>query len=208
MVEKTRAIALISGGMDSAVAAALALEQGMQVVFLHFDTAPSGNTRGKEKTLKLAKQLGAKFRKKVKVIVAPYSPVLFEIAKKCERKYCCVLCRRMMLRVAERIAERQGAKALLTGESIGQVASQTLYNLNAEHSAAGIPVIRPLLGMDKLQIEQLAKRFATFETSILPSACCCIPAKPATRASREIVGLEEKKLGVERLIRAALKKAS
>jgi thiamine biosynthesis protein ThiI len=201
-----KVIALVSGGIDSAVATALALEGGMRVCILHFDTTPLGNTRGREKTLLLARRLGKRFGKKIKVCVVPHGETLFAIAKKCNRKYSCVLCRRMMLRIAEGVAKNENALALLTGESLGQVASQTLGNLNAEHSAATIPVVRPLLGMDKLEIERLAKHFGTFETSILPSACCSIPAKPATRASLAAVEKEEKKLGIGRIVDCSLNK--
>jgi len=201
-----KAIALVSGGIDSAVAAVLALEQGMQPVFLHFDTVPLGNTKGREKTMLLARHLAQLFGKKIKVIIIPHGNVLFAIAKNCDRKYGCVLCRRMMLRIAERIAKKEKAGALLTGESLGQVASQTLSNLNAEHSAVSIPIIRPLLSLDKLQIEKLAKKFGTFETSILPSACCSIPSKPSTRASQTLIEEEEKKLDIESLLRKSLLK--
>jgi thiamine biosynthesis protein ThiI len=200
-----KVIALVSGGIDSAVASALALQQGMGLVMLHFDTKPLGNTRGIEKTEKLARHLALKFGKKIKVCVVPHGETLFEIARKCGRKYSCVLCRRMMLRVAEKVARREKASALLTGESLGQVASQTLFNLNAEHSAVKIPVMRPLLGMDKLEIEKLAKGFGTFETSILPSACCQIPVKPATKATGDIIAGEEKKLDIEKLAGNSLK---
>jgi thiamine biosynthesis protein ThiI len=203
----SKAIALVSGGIDSAVAAALALEQGMQPVFLHFDTVPLGNTKGREKTILLARHLAQLFGKKIKVIIAPHGSVLFAIAKNCDRKYGCVLCRRMMLRIAEKIAAKEKAGALLTGESLGQVASQTLANLNAEHSAVSIPIIRPLLSLDKLQIEKLAKKFGTFETSILPSACCSIPSKPATKSNKAVIEEEEKKLDIEKLALDAAKKA-
>ena len=200
-----KVLSLVSGGIDSAVASALALEQGLELVILHFDTIPLGNTRGKEKTEKLAKHLAKKFGKEIKICVVPHGENLFAIAKNCNRKYGCVICRRMMLRVAEKVAEKEGALALLTGESLGQVASQTLFNLNAEHSALGIPVIRPLLGMDKLEIERLAKGFETFETSILPSACCSIPVKPSTKATQKRIEEEEKGLEIGALLENSLK---
>ncbi|MBN2067883.1 MAG: 7-cyano-7-deazaguanine synthase [Candidatus Diapherotrites archaeon] len=202
-----KAVALVSGGIDSAVAAGLALEQGLGLVFLHFDTRPLGNTKGKEKTAKLARHLLSGSRKSIKMYTVPYGKVLFAIAKNCERKYSCVLCRRTMLRIAERIAEREKAPALLTGESLGQVASQTLANLNAEHSAAKIPVIRPLLGLDKLEIERIARKLGTLETSILPSACCSLPEKPATSAKAAILEEQEKSLQIEKLAKQALESA-
>lgn len=201
----TKVLVLVSGGIDSAVASALALEQGLDISMLHFSTVPLGNTKGLEKTKKLAKHLEKMFGKKIRVCVVPHGETLFAIAKNCDRKYSCVLCRRMMLRISEKVAKKEGASALVTGESIGQVASQTLFNLNAEHSSAAIPVLRPLLGMDKLEIERLAKKFETFETSILPSACCSIPSKPATKATEEKILWEERALEIDELVKASLK---
>jgi thiamine biosynthesis protein ThiI len=201
----TKVLVLVSGGIDSAVVSALALEQGLDISMLHFSTVPLGNTKGLEKTKTLARHLEKKFGKKIKVCVVPHGDTLFAIAKTYNRKYSCVLCRRMMLRIAEKVAKKEGASALVTGESIGQVASQTLFNLNAEHSAQTLPVIKPLLGMDKMEIERLAKKFETFETSILPSACCSIPSKPATKATEEKILREEKGLEIDKLVKTALK---
>jgi len=201
----SRILALVSGGVDSAVASALALEQGVELVMLHFETKPLGNTRGEEKTVKLAGLLGKKFGKKIKVCVVQHGPTLFAIAKNCDRKFGCVVCRRTMLRVASKIAKQEKCTALLTGESLGQVASQTLHNLNAEHGASELLVVKPLLGMDKLEIEKLAKAMGTFETSILPSACCSIPVKPSTKATAARVEMEEKRLDLENVVEKCVK---
>lgn len=199
----TTVITLLSGGIDSAAAISLALEQGLDVVALHYSTRPFADERAEQKAVGLVRHLRKSFEKEVRLIVIPFGPVLKEIAQKCERKLNCVLCRRMMLRIGERLAKEERAQALLSGESLGQVASQTLGNLNAEAGCISLPVIRPLLGMDKLEIEKIAKRFDTFSISTMPSACCSIPEKPATAAKRSVIEDEEKKLPVQQLVKAA-----
>jgi thiamine biosynthesis protein ThiI len=199
----TRVVALLSGGIDSAAAISLALEQGLEIVAVHYSTRPFADERAEQKTIELVELLKKRFEKEVKLVVIPFGPVLKEIAQKCERKLNCVLCRRMMLRIGERLAKEEKAQALLSGESLGQVASQTLSNLNAEAGCNSLPVIRPLLGMDKLEIEKIAKRFDTFGISTMPSACCSIPEKPATAAKRPAIEEEEKKLPVKQLVKEA-----
>ena len=200
-----KVISLISGGIDSAVSTALALEQGHEVVSLHLSTVPFADEKSQKKTEQILSQLCEKFNVKMKLHVAPHGDsALTEIAKNCDRKYNCVLCRRMMLRIGEKVAEEEKAGALLTGESLGQVASQTLPNLGAEFSAVKIPILRPLLGMDKIEIEKLARKYDTFEASILPSMCCSLPEKPATKARIGIIENEEKKLNIEKLVEESL----
>jgi len=196
-------VALVSGGIDSAAAVSLALEQDLDVVALHYSTQPFADGKAEEKTIVLIKHLEERFGRDIKLVVVPFGKVLAEIAKNCNRKYNCVLCRRMMLRIAERVAGEENAKALLSGESLGQVASQTLSNLNAEAGCISIPVIRPLLGMDKLEIEKIAKEFGTFEISTEASACCSIPEKPSTAAKRDFVEAEEKKFDTGNATEAA-----
>lgn len=198
-----KVIALLSGGIDSAAAVSIALEQGLEVIAMHYSTKPFADERAEQKATELVAHLQKRFRKKIRLIVVPFGKVLGEIAKNCSRKLNCVLCRRMMLRIAEKIAAQEKAGALLSGESLGQVASQTLTNLNAEAGCISLPVIRPLLGMDKLEIEAIAKSFETFSISTMPSACCSIPEKPATAAKRALIEEEEKKLPVEELVNTA-----
>ena len=201
-----KVIALVSGGIDSAAAISLALEQGMEVVALHYSTQPFADEKAEQKTIALVKHLRKRFGKKIRLIVVPFGKTLAAIAKNCDRKFNCVLCRRMMLRIGQKIAEEEKASALLSGESLGQVASQTLTNLNAEAGCISIPVIRPLLGMDKLEIEAIAKKFETFEISTQASACCSIPDKPSTAAKRNIIEGEEKKLPIKQLVKTAFEK--
>jgi len=200
-----KAIVLISGGIDSAAAISLALEQGIDIVALHYSTQPFADEKAEVKTVKLLTHLEKLFGKKIKFVVVPFGKVLAAIAKNCDRKFNCVLCRRMMLRIGQKLAREEKAGALLSGESLGQVASQTLSNLNAEAGTISMPVIRPLLGMDKLEIEKIAKQYGTFTISTEASACCSIPEKPSTAARRVQMEEQEEKLDVDALVETAFK---
>lgn len=192
-----KVLALVSGGLDSPVAAYLVGRRlGVEVSVLHLDNFPLLREAGRWKALRCWKKL-----KRLKVVgeafVLPHGHSLLEFYRKCERRLVCVLCRRQMLRVAERLAEELSASALVTGESLGQVASQTLANLCVEDQAVKIPVLRPLLGFDKEEIVNLSKQIDTYSDSILPSGCCANPPKPSTQARLEKVLEEEFKVDLE-----------
>jgi len=125
--------------------------------------------------------------------------------EKCRPNLHCVLCRRMMLRVAGELGKRQGAFAIVTGESLGQVASQTLTNIATEFPAAPLPVLRPLIGLDKQEIVEMAKRIGTYEISIQPGNCCtAVPERPATKAGIGFVEAEERGLDIQAMVIASL----
>lgn len=205
--KKTKIVSLLSGGIDSPVALALALEQGCEAVAVHFQNYPFSDRKGEEKAKTIAGILAKRFKTKIKFVLAPHGETHKAILQNCETRYSCVLCRRFMLRIASKIAEQENASALLTGESLGQVASQTLHNLAAEKAAATVPVLRPLLGLDKIEIEKLAKKFGTYNKSIEPGLCCsAVPEKPATQARKEAIEENEKKLDVNALVEKASEK--
>ncbi|HIH33281.1 MAG TPA: hypothetical protein HA227_03435 [Candidatus Diapherotrites archaeon] len=196
---------LISGGIDSPVAGALALEKKHALSAIHFHNHPFTDSANKEKAISAVEILVRKFKKPINLYIINHGKSLVEIAKNCDRKLNCVLCRRMMLRVSEKIAELENCSALLTGESLAQVASQTLWNLQAEHSATKMQIVRPLLGLDKLEIERLGRDFGTFDNSIRPALCCnIVPSQPSTHSRIEQVEAEEKKMNLQEIVQNSL----
>jgi thiamine biosynthesis protein ThiI len=198
-------ISLISGGIDSPVATHMMLKKGIETMALHFDNRPFTDDGQFEKTKALINHLEKINNTNIKTWVVPHKESHVAFAKHCRRNLHCVLCRRMMLRIAEMVAEREGAHAILTGESLGQVASQTLRNIRTESQAVSIPVLRPLIGLDKLEIEDIAKRIGTYEISILPGMCCSIvPKRPSTYSKLDTVLEEEGKIDIQEMVTKAL----
>jgi len=199
---------LISGGIDSPVAGALALREGHELCAVHYNNYPFTDEKNTEKAKKNAQNIAGLFKKKIAFYSVKHGPNLSAIGKNCDRHINCILCRRMMFRIAEKIAEKEGCKALLTGENLAQVASQTLWNLAAEKSATKMQIVRPLLCLDKEQIISLAKEFETFKTSIERALCCTIvPKKPSTMAKKIFVEEEEKKMRIQELVEKAVEGA-
>jgi len=205
LVQAMKLVSLISGGIDSPVATHVMLERGAEVVAVHFDNRPFTDDGQFDKTRALIGHLQKKHNVKIKTLVVPHKESHVAFAQYCKSNLHCVLCRRMMLRVSERIAEMEGADALLTGESLGQVASQTLRNIRSESQAVSIPILRPLIGLDKLEIEDVAKKIGTYDISILPGMCCSIvPRKPSTYSRLESVLEEEERVDIQEMVREAL----
>ncbi len=189
------------------MAAHLMLAKGHEVDLLHFDNRPFTDDKQIEKVRSLAGIIYRSVEKarRPKLFASPHGKVQIAIARGAIRRYGCVLCRRMMFHVASMLSERDGYDALVTGESLGQVASQTLMNIRAEENAASVPVLRPLIGLDKLEIIAIAQRVGTFDTSIVPSMCCTIvPEKPATKARVRDIQAAEGGLDIEALVKQEL----
>ena len=202
-----RVVALLSGGIDSPVAAYRLMRRGVEVVLVHFHPFPLLSGASREKAKALAERL-ARFQHRLRLHLVPFSEVQRHIIVEAPTAYRVVLYRRYMLRIAEAIAREEGALALCTGDSLGQVASQTLENLHAVNQAATLPVFRPLIGWDKEEIVAEAQRIGTYATSILPDEECCTlfaPKHPVTRARLEVVLETEARLPTEELLALALK---
>lgn len=201
-----RAALLLSGGIDSPVAGYMIARRGVVIDAVHFHSFPHTSERAKEKVISLAGLL-SRYCGEIRLNVVPFTKIQEEIYEKCPDKYLTVIMRRYMMKIAEQAARRSGAGALITGESIGQVASQTLNALYCTDAAVNMPVFRPLIGMDKLEIMDIARKIGTYDTSILPYEDCCTvftPRHPATKPCLERVIEAEQVLEEEKLINEAL----
>jgi thiamine biosynthesis protein ThiI len=198
-------ISLISGGIDSPVATYLMIEQKAEVTALYYDNRPFTDEKTKTKVISLVQQLRNVTGQELKLLIVPNGENQKAFARNCDRHVGCILCRRMMLRIGERIAQQIGATGLITGDSLGQVASQTLQNLNVETQAIKIPIIRPLIGLDKLEILEIGNKIGTFDISTQPGLCCTIvPKKPSTNAYLERILKEEAKVDIESMIKDSI----
>lgn len=201
-----RAMLLLSGGIDSPVAGYQIMRRGVHVQSIHFASPPYTSERAREKVLTLAKKVG-EYEYGMRVHMVPFTKIQMEIHEKCEEGLGTVIMRRAMMRIADRIAHENNCLALITGESIGQVASQTMEALACTDAVATMPVFRPLIGMDKLSIIRIAEEIDTYETSILPYEDCCTvftPRHPVTKPKIDKVEREEKRLDLEALIEEAI----
>jgi thiamine biosynthesis protein ThiI len=201
-----RVALLLSGGIDSPVAGYLALKRGAELQAIHFHSYPFTSERAKQKVIDLA-QILTRYGGKIRLHVVPFTEIQTQIRQKCEESYSVTVMRRMMFRIAERIAHKEKALALVTGENLGQVASQTLESMYTINHVIRMPVLRPVVGMDKQEIMNIAKRIGTYETSILPYEDCCtvfLPKSPKTRPDLNATERTESNLDVERLVQEAV----
>ena len=205
-----RAVCLLSGGIDSPVAAYRMMGRGCELDFVHFHGAPYQDRSSRDKVVELARLL-TRHQLRSQLHLVAFGEVQRQIVTAVQRPFRVVLYRRMMVRIAEAIAARVEAKALVTGESLGQVASQTLSNMTVVEHAATLPMLRPLVGMDKIEIRAQAERIGTYEISIQPDQDCCqlfVPRHPSTRMSIEEALNAEVPLDIQGMIDHSLSQTS
>jgi thiamine biosynthesis protein ThiI len=203
-----RVAALISGGIDSPVAALRMMKRGCQVVFVHFHSHPYLNKTSQEKVVELVQHLTG-YQLASKLYLVPFGEVQREVVLGAPAPLRVVLYRRLMMRIAREVTRQAKVRALVTGESLGQVASQTLENLVVIEEASELPILRPLIGMDKDEIIRQAQSIGTYETSIIQDQDCCqlfIPKRPAVRTTLDQVKKAEAVLDIERLVKLALER--
>ena len=201
-----KGIIMLSGGIDSPVAMYMMAKRGMTLRSVHFHSFPYTSLQAKQKVLDLA-EIVKKYTLHMTVDVVSFTEIQTAVHEKCPEEYMITIMRRFMMRIAEKLAQKHGAGAVITGESLGQVASQTLESITSTNSVATLPVFRPLIGFDKDEIIEIAQKIGTFETSILPYEDCCtifLPKKPVTKPRLSAVLKVESALDVETLVNNAL----
>lgn len=198
---------LLSGGIDSPVAGCMIAKRGVALTAVHFESFPYTSDKALDKVFDLAK-LMTKYTGKIKLHTIRFTDIQTKLYEDCPSEYITVLMRRFMMRIAEKIALTDNCLALITGESVGQVASQTLESLAVTNSAVDMPVLKPLIGMDKIEITERAEMYGTFKTSILPYEDCCtvfVPKHPVTKPKMHMIDKAEATLDVKAMIDAAIK---
>ena len=200
------AVSLLSGGIDSPVSSWMMARRGVQLEMVHFVSPPYTSQQAQDKVLELARQLTA-YCGRMLVHIVPFTEIQEEIRRSCPEEYFTLIMRRFMMRLAQAVARQQGCQALVTGESLGQVASRTMASLAVTENAVDMPILRPLIGIDKVEIIHTSRRIGTYETSILPFEDCCTvftPRHPNTRPRIEDVAAAESALDVDALMEKAL----
>lgn len=197
-----RAVVLLSGGIDSPVAAWMMMKRGVEIEAVYFHSPPYTQERAKDKVIDLCKKL-SEYGQDIYLHVVNFTDFQLAIYDKCPPKMTTIIMRRMMMRVAENIANKYGAKALITGESLGQVASQTIESLYCTNAVTHMPVFRPLIGMDKSEIVEISQKIGTYDISIRPYEDCCtifVPKHPIIKPDLEEVIEGEKNIDYEKFI--------
>ena len=201
-----RGLLMLSGGIDSPVAGYLAMKRGIPISAVYFEAIPHTSLEARNKVIELSKKL-AQYTDKIQLHIINFTPIQEEIYKNCHPNYCITIMRRMMYRIMEKMATKYKAYAIINGESIGQVASQTLTSMTVINQVTCMPVIRPLACFDKLEIIEIAKKIETYEISILPFEDCCtvfVPKHPVINPDLEQALKEEEKFDFESMITAAV----
>ncbi len=201
-----KAVSLLSGGIDSPVSSFMIAKRGVQLELVHFFSPPYTSQQAREKVEQLAREL-APWCGRMVLHIVPFTEIQEEIRTKCPEDHFTLIMRRFMMRLAEGVARRTGCKALVTGECLGQVASQTMDALNVSDDACHLPVLRPVIGMDKEEIVKISRRIGTFATSILPYEDCCTvftPRHPKTHPHLSEVIEYESVLDIDALVNRAL----
>jgi len=201
-----RAVSLLSGGIDSPVSSYMIAKRGVALEMVHFFSYPYTSPEAKEKVIELARLL-TPYCGRLTVHVVPFTAIQEELRRSCPEELFTVIMRRFMMRISEAVAKRCGAKALVTGECLGQVASQTMEAMNVTGSVVSLPVLRPCVGLDKEEIVQISRKIGTYDTSILPYEDCCTvftPRHPRLRPLPGEVEAAEAALDIEGMVRAAV----
>ena len=196
------AVTMLSGGIDSPVSTYMIAKRGVRLIPVHFFSFPYTSEQAKEKVIELAEIL-TQYCGRMTVEVVPFTHIQEEIRAKCDEDYFTLIMRRFMMRIAEKIAEANGAKAIVTGENLGQVASQTMEAMASTQAVTHLPVLQPLIGMDKEEIIRRARKIGTFDTSILPYEDCCTvftPKHPKTKPKLHEVAAIEAALDIDALV--------
>ena len=200
------AVTLLSGGIDSPVSTYMIAKRGVRLIPVHFFSFPYTSQQAKDKVIELGRQLTA-YCGRMTMEVVPFTHIQEEIRDKCPEEYFTLIMRRFMMRIAQHIAEANGAKAIVTGENLGQVASQTMEAMASTQAVTHLPVLQPLIGMDKEEIITIARKIGTFDTSILPYEDCCTvftPRHPRTRPQVSEVEAAESVLDIDALVQEAI----
>ena len=201
-----KASLLLSGGIDSPVAGWMIAKRGVELEGVHFFSYPYTSERAKDKVIELCK-IVASYAGRMKLHIVPFTDIQLEIHEKCPEDQMTLIMRRFMMKIAEKIALKNNSNALITGESLGQVASQTIQSLGVTNAAVDLPVFRPLIGMDKDEIVVIARKIDTFETSILPYEDCCtvfVPKHPKTKPQLEKILESETHLNMDEMVDKAV----
>ena len=201
-----RALNMLSGGIDSPVSSYMIAKRGVRLIPVHFFSFPYTSELAKEKVISLARELTA-YTGRMTLQIVPFTHIQEEIRRACPEEYFTLIMRRFMMRISQRVADQVKAKALVTGENLGQVASQTMEALRVTEDVVDLPVLRPLIGMDKEEIVRLSRKIGTFDTSILPYEDCCTvftPRHPRTKPNLDEVREAEAVLDIEGLIDRAM----